>query len=174
MYRKHLDEAVRISQTAAGIYRARSVETGVEEAYLRANHQMSQGAYEQLCTGVNTTVRLGVVYPWNRVGALKYFFWRTHVLFGGHWYPCFGFVVTSSLGFKARVGSVIFTCFVEANVKYIPQDPPLVLYVPTSLWPAAQLASSHITRTEDERATIVPATRLYSSTTYRVVLVDRN
>ena len=23
----------------------------------------------------------------------------------GHWYPCFGFLVTSPLGFKAKVGS---------------------------------------------------------------------
>ena len=30
-------------------------------------------------------------------------FWWTHVLFGGHWYPCFGF-----LGFKAKVGSALF------------------------------------------------------------------
>ena len=26
----------------------------------------------------------------------------------GHWYPCFGFLVTSPLGFKARVGSALF------------------------------------------------------------------
>ena len=32
----------------------------------------------------------------------------THVLFWGHWYPCFGFLVTSPLGFKARVGSALF------------------------------------------------------------------
>ena len=39
------------------------------------------------------------------------FFCRTHshVLFWGHWYPCFGFLVTSPLGFKARVGSALFT-----------------------------------------------------------------
>ena len=28
----------------------------------------------------------------------------SHVLFWGHWYPCFGFLVTSALGVKARVG----------------------------------------------------------------------
>ena len=38
-------------------------------------------------------------------------FWRTHVLFWGHWYPCFGFLVTSPLGFKARVGSALFAIF---------------------------------------------------------------
>ena len=44
--------------------------------------------------------------------------WRTHVLFWGHWYPCFGFLVTSPLGFKARVGSALFTIFCggECNV----------------------------------------------------------
>ena len=47
-------------------------------------------------------------------------FWRTHVLFWGHWYPCFGFLVTSPLGFKARVGSALFAIFAEANVMYIP------------------------------------------------------
>ena len=52
--------------------------------------------------------------------------------FGGHWYPCFGFLVTSPLGFKARVGSALFAIFAEANVMYIPQDSPLVLHLPTS------------------------------------------
>ena len=56
---------------------------------------------------------------------------HTHVLFWGHWFPCFGFLVTSPLGFKARVGSALFA-FWEANVMYIPQDPPLVLHMPTS------------------------------------------
>ena len=36
---------------------------------------------------------------------------------GGHWYPCFGFLVTSPLGFKARVGSALFAfCGGECNV----------------------------------------------------------
>ena len=46
-------------------------------------------------------------------------FWRTHVLFWGHWYPCFGFLVTSPLGFKARVGCLIRIA--EANVMYVPE-----------------------------------------------------
>ena len=33
----------------------------------------------------------------------------THVHFWGHWYPCFGLLVMSPLGFKARVGSLIRT-----------------------------------------------------------------
>ena len=33
---------------------------------------------------------------------------HSHVLFGGHWYPCFGFLVTSLLGFKARAASALF------------------------------------------------------------------
>ena len=32
--------------------------------------------------------------------------------------------------------------FVEVNAMYIPQDPPLVLHVPTSWWPAAQPVTS--------------------------------
>ena len=52
--------------------------------------------------------------------------------FWGHWYPCFGFLVMSPLGFKARVGSALFTIFAEANVMYIPQNSPQVLHLPTS------------------------------------------
>ena len=37
--------------------------------------------------------------------------------FGGHWSPCFGFLVTSPVGFKARVGSALFAfCGGECNV----------------------------------------------------------
>ena len=47
-------------------------------------------------------------------------FWRSHtrVPFWGHWYPCFGFLVTYPLGFKARVRSALFTfiCRGECNV----------------------------------------------------------
>ena len=35
-------------------------------------------------------------------------FLRINVLFLNHWYPCFGFLVTSPLGFKFRVGSALF------------------------------------------------------------------
>ena len=37
-----------------------------------------------------------------------YFCW-THIHFWGHWYPCFGLLVTSPVGLKARVGSLIWT-----------------------------------------------------------------
>ena len=45
-----------------------------------------------------------------KVSVNNFFFCRTHshVLFWGHWYPCFGFLVTSHVGFKARVGSALF------------------------------------------------------------------
>ena len=36
------------------------------------------------------------------------FFCWTHVHLCGHWYHCFGLLVTSPLGFKARVGSALF------------------------------------------------------------------
>ena len=71
-------------------------------------------------------------------------FWRTHVLFWGHWYPCFGFLVTSPLGFKARVGSALFAIFAEANVMYIPQDSPLVLHLLTSWQPACNRSLPHM------------------------------
>ena len=34
-----------------------------------------------------------------------------NVLFWSHWYPCFGFLVTCPLGFRARVGSALFTLY---------------------------------------------------------------
>ena len=52
-------------------------------------------------------------------------FWHTHVLFWDHWCPCFGFLVTSPLDFKARVGCLI-QFFAKANDMYIPWDPCLV------------------------------------------------
>ena len=61
--------------------------------------------------------------------------------FGGYWYPCFGFLVTYPLGFKARLGSDLFT-FAKAHVMYIPWDPPLVLHVLTSWQPALQPVTS--------------------------------
>ena len=51
-----------------------------------------------------------------------FFFWsfwwtHTYVLFWGHLYPCFGFLVTSPLGFKARMGSALFAFYGgECNV----------------------------------------------------------
>ena len=55
---------------------------------------------------------------------------------------CFGFLVMSPLGFEARVGCLIR--IVEANVMYIPQDPPLVLHMLTSWWPACCHSCPHI------------------------------
>ena len=64
--------------------------------------------------------------------------------FWGHWYPCFGFLVMSPLGFKARVASALFAIFVEANVMYIPQDSPLVLHLLTSWRPARSRSLPHM------------------------------
>ena len=72
----------------------------------------------------------------NRSHFFLKFFADTHVLFWGHWYSSLGFLVTSPLGFKARVGSALFA-FVEVNVMYILQDPPLVLHMLTSWWLAS-------------------------------------
>ena len=55
----------------------------------------------------------------------------------GHWYPCFGLLVMSPLGFKARVGSALFTLGRGIWVTlHIPWDSPLVLYLLTSWQPA--------------------------------------
>ena len=47
--------------------------------------------------------------------------------FWGQWYPCFGFLMTSPLSFKARMGCLIRIA--EANAVYIPGDQPLVLNI---------------------------------------------
>ena len=49
-----------------------------------------------------------------------FFFFKVfggHMSFlGGHWYPCFGFLVTSPMGFKARVGSALFAIFLRRRM----------------------------------------------------------
>ena len=60
----------------------------------------------------------------------KKYFWLTHTHTSPvlePLVPCFGFLETSPLGFKARVGCLIWV--VEANIMYIPWDPPLVLHI---------------------------------------------
>ena len=42
---------------------------------------------------------------------IQIYFFKNFVHFWGHWYPCFGFLVTSPLGFKARVGSALFELY---------------------------------------------------------------
>ena len=66
---------------------------------------------------------------------------------GGHWYPCFEFLVMSPIGFKARVGSALFA-FCGGKGNYIPQDLLLVLHVPTSWQPAhsRSLPNMHVRR----------------------------
>ena len=80
-----------------------------------------------------------------------FFFVFLKKVFGGHmsffrdhWDPCFGFLVMSPLGFKARVGSALFTIFAEVNETYIPQDSPLVLHLPTSWQPACSQSLPHM------------------------------
>ena len=58
----------------------------------------------------------------------------TCVLLWGHWYPYFGLLVTSALGFKARVDFWL-VCFLAYT--YYSSDSPLVWHLPTS-WRAAQ------------------------------------
>ena len=77
-------------------------------------------------------------------------FLATHVLFLGPGYPCLGFLVTSPLGFKAKVGSALFAfCGGACNV-HSPRS--------TSGATCAKLLAASLA--EDERATIAPATWL--------------
>ena len=94
--------------------------------------------------------------------------------FGAHWYPCFGFLVMSPLGFKARVGSAFFTFFFGGKCNV--HSPRFTSGATCADHLVAGIAANHfptgigrggtwlgfeqaITRTEDECATIVPATR---------------
>ena len=46
-----------------------------------------------------------VQFLWNNKNWKLFFI----IILWGHWYPCFGLLVTSPLGFKSRVGSLIRT-----------------------------------------------------------------
>ena len=72
----------------------------------------------------------------------KKIFFRGHESFlWGHWYPYFGLLVTSPLGFKARVGSALFELSRGICVTLcIPWDSPLVWHLRTSWQPAWQLS----------------------------------
>ena len=75
-----------------------------------------------------------------KIGEYRSFLW-------GHWYPCFGFLVTFPLGFKARVGSLTCTwqrcrCYILPEIHLWCDTcwPPLVWHLPTSWWPTWQLS----------------------------------
>ena len=79
-----------------------------------------------------------------------------------------------SSGVQSQSGFCFIHIFAEANVMYIPRDPPALLHMPTFWWLVRSQPLPHmhgrggtwlrfepaITWTEDEGATIVPATRL--------------
>ena len=48
-----------------------------------------------------------VTWPLTHINVLTFDFFSFFKLLAGHWYPCFGFLVKSPLGFKARVGSAL-------------------------------------------------------------------
>ena len=64
----------------------------------------------------------------------KIIFGRHQFFLCGHWYPCFGFQVTSALGFKTRVDFI--ACMLVACAQWIPQ---IYLWCDTC-WP---LGSQH-------------------------------
>ena len=73
----------------------------------------------------------------------KIFFGGHESFLWGHWYPCFGLLVTSPLGFKAKVGSALFALGGGVQVTlHIPWDSPLVLHLLTSGQPAWLLSWS--------------------------------
>ena len=74
--------------------------------WCRGRHQRHRAPCCAVSSRVNVSCMLFKTEKQDRTET--FFFWRTHVLFWGHWYPCFGFLVTSPLGFKARVGSALF------------------------------------------------------------------
>ena len=56
--------------------------------------------------------------------------WRTSVFLWGHWYPCFGLLVTSALGFKPKLDPLACVlCCLHATES---SDLPLVRYLLTS------------------------------------------
>ena len=57
--------------------------------------------------------------------------WGNKSFLWAHWYPCFGLLVTSPLGFKARVGML-----------HVPRDLHLVPQLLTSWWSEWQLSHS--------------------------------
>ena len=85
---------------------------------------------------------------------LFFWFWLCGLFFleknfGGHksflWDPLFfGLLIKSSLGFKARVGSLIHT-WCRDHVLHVPWDLPFVLHLLTSWWPGWQLSPSSST-----------------------------
>ena len=89
---------------------------------------------------------------------------HSDVLFWGHFYPCFGFLVVSPLGFKARAGSALFE--LQSTSGATPGD-LLKANIIAGRFPTCISRSGSwlrleqaIINTEDECATIVPATLL--------------
>ena len=63
---------------------------------------------------------------------------------GGALVPLFWISGEVSSGVQSRSGFCLICFFAESNVMYIPQDPPLVLHMPTSWQPACRQSCPHI------------------------------
>ena len=70
--------------------------------------------------------------------------WRHKSFLWDHWYPCFGLLVTSPLGFKARVGSLIHTWW--GHMCYMFPEIHLWCYTcwPLGSWYGSQAILFHI------------------------------
>ena len=74
---------------------------------------------------------------------------HSHVLFWSHWYPSFRFLVMS----PQSLSGFCLICIVQANVMYIPWNPPLVLHITNLLmdsiaghWQGSYLAKGYYWR----------------------------
>ena len=102
----------------------------------------------------------------------------TCVVFWGHWYPCFGFLGDVSSGFQWQNGFCLSHLFYrgKCNVHSSRSTSGATsadLLIAASHFPTCISRGGSwlrferaITHTEDERTSIVPATRLYPSNLY--------
>ena len=77
------------------------------ETYLCYSN-MDDSVYVEECLPSNCETECTRKYSINYIFKIFLSDTFTCPTFGGHWYPCFGFLVMSPLGFKARVGSALF------------------------------------------------------------------
>ena len=91
--------------------------------------------YFGLRTGANCTFRIHVInvqFLWSQYLKRIFFFAGNQSFLWGHWYPCFGLLVTSVLGFKPRVDTL--ACVLHYLHAMDSPDSSLVRHLLTSSW----------------------------------------